>query len=341
MKSNEILSLAKDTLVEHLDRVVLVTDDQHNVIYANQAALTHLDDRNDTPIGEIVMREFLQSYGTSTNITEEVAIGDENDRWFLATISKILDGQNAVGWIFTACDITDQKIHGTAIDKIIANVSHQFVVPVTNIQLYHQYLTLQPEHLEQFLEILSRETDRLVNLTENVLSLSKLNLEDIEIDKRLIDLKQLVSEYTLDRAALADENGVSLRMDSSLDELWVQANSDHIGQVLGVLLSNALKYTPNGGEVVTKVHKRQKSDKHWAGLSVQDTGAGISEDDKSRLFTRFFRGSAGHKAQVKGSGLGLAIAKEIIDQHGGEIDVESEGIPGKGTRFTVWLPMND
>lgn len=79
----------------------------------------------------------------------------------------------------------------------------------------------------------------------------------------------------------------------------------------------------------------------WTGLRVSDTGPGIEPDEQSRLFERFFRGKSGRESGVPGTGLGLAIVKEIVDRHSGRIEIESEGVPGKGTAFTVWLPAID
>ena len=112
-------------------------------------------------------------------------------------------------------------------------------------------------------------------------------------------------------------------------------------QILAILLTNAINYTQSGGIVIVETLTRQVNGKISVGFSVTDTGPGISPVDQLRLFERFFRGITARTAGIAGTGLGLAIAKEIIDRHGGWIEVESKGVPGEGTRFTVLLPAHD
>jgi signal transduction histidine kinase len=114
-----------------------------------------------------------------------------------------------------------------------------------------------------------------------------------------------------------------------------------LGQVLSILLTNALNYTPDGGKVTIRVEMREEDGRSWGGFSVSDTGPGIPPEEQPRVFTRFFRGQSAHSTKVSGTGLGLAIAKEIVDRHRGQIEVDSTGIPGEGTTFRVWLPLGE
>jgi signal transduction histidine kinase len=108
--------------------------------------------------------------------------------------------------------------------------------------------------------------------------------------------------------------------------------------VLSILLTNALNYTPEGGLVTVCTRTRQDNGQVWVGVSVKDTGRGIPEAEQKQLFTRFFRGSAAHDAEVAGTGLGLSISKEIVQRHQGDIEVSSRGVPGLGSQFDIWLP---
>jgi signal transduction histidine kinase len=112
-------------------------------------------------------------------------------------------------------------------------------------------------------------------------------------------------------------------------------------RVLSVLLTNAINYTPAGGRIEVHTHVRCTSEKHWAGFSVSDTGLGISPDEQSHLFERFYRGKAARESGAPGTGLGLATAQEIVERHEGRLEVESEGVPGEGATFTVWLPVSE
>jgi signal transduction histidine kinase len=121
----------------------------------------------------------------------------------------------------------------------------------------------------------------------------------------------------------------------------VQADEGLIGQVLSILLTNAFNYTPADGQVTVSTHSYQSDGKQWAGFRVSDTGPGIAPEDQRHIFERFYRGEAGHASGVPGTGLGLAIAHEIVARHQGRIEVTSDGVPGNGTTFTVWLPREE
>jgi signal transduction histidine kinase len=106
------------------------------------------------------------------------------------------------------------------------------------------------------------------------------------------------------------------------------------------LLTNAINYTQTGGEIVVSTCKQSDQEVQWIGFSVVDNGPGISEEERSRVFERFFRGRAGRESEAPGTGLGLAIAKEIIDRHQGRIEVVSPVMGGYGTAIYVWLQEN-
>ncbi|MBM3145923.1 MAG: HAMP domain-containing histidine kinase [Chloroflexi bacterium] len=226
-------------------------------------------------------------------------------------------------------------------DEFFAKISHELRTPITNIKLHHELIALQPERADEFLETLSRETDRLSYLIERILMLSRFDQGITKHEPSVFDLGALVQEYVADRRALAESKGLSLNVRSDLSDPVVYADRDLIGQVLSILLTNALEYTPAAGIVYIRLHERYNGIQKWIGFSVKDSGKGISLEDQEHLFTRFFRGSVGRKSGVSGSGLGLAIAREIVGRHGGRIDVVSRGIPGEGTTFHVWLPKGE
>jgi signal transduction histidine kinase len=108
---------------------------------------------------------------------------------------------------------------------------------------------------------------------------------------------------------------------------------------LSILLSNALNYVPAGGQVTVSTHTSESGGQDWVQFSVSDTGPGIAAEEQAMVFERFTRGIAGRVSGTPGTGLGLSIAREIVDRHQGRIEVSSEGVPGKGATFTVWLPV--
>lgn len=221
-------------------------------------------------------------------------------------------------------------------DEFVSNVSHELRTPITNLKVYHHLLATNPDELDDRLPVLERETERLNNIIENLLHPSRMDQDAVVFRPGLVNLNVLTSQYVADRAPLAKSKGLSLTVEVQAHLPALEADEGLLGQALGVLLTNALNYTPDHGRVVVRTWSQELQGRMWAGFSVSDTGPGISADDREKLFERFFRGSTGRESAEPGTGLGLAIAKEITDLHSGRIKVES--VAGKGATFTVWLP---
>ncbi len=223
-------------------------------------------------------------------------------------------------------------------DEFVSNVSHELRTPITNFKLYLSLLALRPEKQDTYIVTLERETARLANLIENLLVLSRLDQDRQTIDLTTLDLNALINEYVTDRSLLAENSGLALAFDAASALPAVQADANLIGQVVSILLTNALNYTPAGGQVTVSTRTCHFDSRPWIGFSVDDTGPGIPSDEQEQLFTRFFRGRTGRASGIPGTGLGLAIVKEIIDRHQGRIEVERKSAPNQGTTFSVWLP---
>lgn len=223
-------------------------------------------------------------------------------------------------------------------DEFVSNVSHELRTPITNLKLHNYLVTAQPYQMAEHLKVMRRETDRLEQLIEGLLTLSRLDQNRVTFWATSTNLNSLVEEYVTDRVPLAESRGLELKLAPQPDLPPVQADPKLMGQVLSILLTNALNYTPTGGRVVVNTQCCDDDTHPWVGFSVSDDGPGILPDEQKQLFSRFFRGKVGRESGVAGTGLGLAIAKEIIDRHQGRIEVSSKGIPGQGTIFRVWLP---
>lgn len=223
-------------------------------------------------------------------------------------------------------------------DEFVSNVSHELRTPISSIKLYHHLLTARPDRCSEYMAALERETERLKLLIEDLLSLSRLDQDRQDWNPVPVDLNRLCEWYITDRTPLAENHGLRLDFVSEPDLPTVPADEGLLGQVLSILLTNALSYTPAGGQIVVQTRQKQDAENSWVGFSVSDTGPGIAPEEQTRLFERFFRGAAGRASQVPGTGLGLALARAIMERHHGTIDLHSEGQPGKGCIFTVWLP---
>lgn len=224
-------------------------------------------------------------------------------------------------------------------DEFVSNVSHELRTPIASAKTYLHLLAKHPDRQEKYIETLGREVNRLEHLIEGLLILSRLDQKRVSTNLTTIDLNHLLGEYITDRTPLAENRNLALAFKPSADIPHIIGDRQLIGEVVSILLTNALNYTSGGGQVVIGTHMQESESEHWAGFSVSDSGWGISPGEQSLLFERFYRGKAARETQISGTGLGLAIAKEIIDLHCGRIEVHSDGIPGHGTRFDVWLPV--
>lgn len=224
-------------------------------------------------------------------------------------------------------------------DEFVANVSHELRTPITNLKLRHDLLNLCPDKLEEYLAVMQRETVRLEHIIESLLYLSRLDQDRVSWNPVYVDLNLLTKQFVADRMTYARSKELDLTFSSEQNLPLVEADQGLWEQVLSILLTNAFNYTPANGSVMVKTQLKTDNGRSWAGVSVADTGLGIQSADQQRLFERFFRGAAGRETGAPGTGLGLAIVQEIVNKHQGEIEFFSEGVPGKGTIFKVWLPV--
>lgn len=225
-------------------------------------------------------------------------------------------------------------------DEFVSNVSHELRTPITNLKLRQHLIKSQPARHEAHLGVMSREIDRLEDIIEDLLYLSRLDQGRMMFTPTQINLNDLVRQYVTDRVPLAESRGLRMGFVAAPDLPPVNADTGLWGQALSALLTNALNYTPSGGEVEVCTGVHEWDGQRWVGVSVRDTGPGIPPEERPRLFERFFRGRAGQETGTPGTGLGLAIVQEIVDIHGGRVEVTSNGQAGSGSIFSIWLPPN-
>jgi len=222
--------------------------------------------------------------------------------------------------------------------KFISNVSHELRTPLTNLKLYLRLLSRgRPEKREAYMDTLDREVGRLRDLIENLLDLSRLDLGKTRVSLQPVDLNLLVNTLAADREALVAERGLSLCVKPAEGPTLALADPKLLEQVLTNLLTNAVNYTPKGGEIWLRTAMAEAEGQRWVTASVADSGPGIAKAERAHLFERFYRGQAGRASDTPGTGLGLAICQEIMQLHDGRITLESE--VGQGSTFTVWLQI--
>ena len=222
-------------------------------------------------------------------------------------------------------------------DEFIALVSHELRTPLTSIRGYLELLVDDPETLRlpdlqrDWLQVIDRNAERLLRLVEDLLLTAQANAGALALEKDDLDLAAVVEQAVQAGAPVAAARGISLT--SSVETApFVNGDRMRIGQVIDNLVSNALKFTPEGG----RVEVRASAKRGIARIEVCDTGMGIPEGEQEQLFERFFRTARAQDEAIPGVGLGLSITKAIVEAHGGRISVRS--VEGKGTTFRIDLP---
>lgn len=220
--------------------------------------------------------------------------------------------------------------------KFVSDVSHELRTPITSLSLYLDLIERgSPERSERYWAVLRKQTERLNQLIEDILSLSRLQMGKVDATLMPVDLNELVQEMVEVRREDFIATGLSLEFEGDETLPPVSAQPELLSQVVDNLLSNAFNYTDDG---VVHVRVFHDSSGESACLSIRDSGAGIEPDDLPHIFERFYRGQFAAQSNIPGTGLGLTIVEEIVNLHQGQIDVSSE--LGKGTTFRVSLPLN-
>jgi len=247
-----------------------------------------------------------------------------------------------VGYVGIQNDISHLKELDRMKDRFVSNVSHELRTPLTNLKIYLNLLEKgRPEKRGRYMDTLHREANRLQQLIEDLLDLSRLDVGSRQVNRVPVNLNRLVRQLVEDRTALAIKRGLELTDELDPDLPSTLADEKMLMQVITNLTTNAMNYTPAGGRVTVRTGRREEQEgkerEEWVFAQVRDTGMGIAPQEQEHLFERFYRGAAAQRIGASGTGLGLAICKEIVGRHEGRITVESE--VGKGSTFTVWLPV--
>jgi GAF domain-containing protein len=221
-------------------------------------------------------------------------------------------------------------------DQFISNVSHELRTPLTNIKLHLTLLEKRgADNLERYLPTLQRETERLRRLIEELLDLSQLQSRVMTPRREWLDLGALVEDVIGLHLTRAEARGLTVKHEVHSIRPMALDRSQML-QVLTNLIGNAVAYTEVGGRVTITIADDTADGSDGIQLVIHNAGAVIHPDDQPHVFERFFRGRNGQDSGEAGTGLGLAICRDIVEQHGGRIGVESS--EASGTTFSVWLP---
>jgi len=273
-------------------------------------------------------------------VESEISTGTLRQHFFAATIASVRAGETS-GAVIVLHDITELRKLERIRRDFVANVSHEFRTPLTAIQGFAETLIAgaldDPQNRGRFLNIILEHARRLARLTEDLLKLSQMDADRLEIEINPVKVSQLVESCyeTARHRAAEKELTLTLAPGLSQDLPDVAGDARRLQEVLQNLLDNAIQYTLPGGKIVLNAELKN----HNVVFTVSDTGIGIPTADQPRIFERFYRVDAARSREAGGTGLGLAIAKHLIEVHGGRIWVESE--VGAGSRFHFSVPLFD
>lgn len=262
-----------------------------------------------------------------------VWIGEDGDQRAISTAARPLHGGdgNPNGAVVVYTDVTGLVEALAANEELVSNVSHEFRSPLNsiigNIDMILDDGGLEDE-LARRLTVVQRNSERLLALVSDLTASASAALN---VHPKRTDLASLVETSLGSARTQAERANIELSADVP-SPLWAYADPLRIGQALDNLVSNAIKYSPNGGRVCVSA----KTADDWIRLSVTDTGMGMSSEDAAKVFKRFFRTETARQSSISGAGLGLSITKMIVERHGGTIHCRSG--EGKGSTFTLTLP---
>ena len=287
----------------------------------------------------LLARAMVTPIVSLTNAAERVAGGDFSSK-------PVSDAQDEIGVLTRTFDGMADRLETTLDDlkkseemrkQFVANVSHELRTPITSIRSYAETLMdsedLPKETEQQFLGVILKESDRMTNIVADLLTLSKFDAGSYEFHFERFSFERSLQDIYSAMLLEAQKHGhdFTLEIVSPLPE--IVGDKPRLEQVLINMVTNALKYTPDGGKITLSAGVTGKN----VFASVRDNGIGIPADDVDKVFDRFYRVDKARSRESGGTGLGLSIAKEIVARHSGELTLESE--LGKGTVITMTLPV--
>src|SRR5690625_534746 len=335
------------SVVENMSEGVIATDSTGEITLVNEAA-GKLFNRNPNGLLSKNLIELLQLEEKVENIDELQQDGsiildfsDEQSIFYVrANFTAIYDEHrdDISGFITVLSDVTeDEKIEQERRD-FVSNVSHELRTPLTTLNSYTETLIegawKDEELAPKFLRVIQEETGRMIRMVNSLLQLSRVDSKELQLNRETVDFTTLFHDV-IDRFEmnLKEEQQIVFDRKIADESYYVWADRDRLTQVLDNIISNAIKYSPNGGTITFKLKKRYRQ----IVISVKDEGIGIEYEQLDKIFDRFYRVDKARTRELGGTGLGLAITRELVEAHYGQIWANSK--EGEGTTIYFTLPL--
>ncbi|WP_338208614.1 cell wall metabolism sensor histidine kinase WalK [Lactiplantibacillus paraxiangfangensis] len=338
-----------DSVLSHMSDGVIATDRRGNITIINETASDFVDVVAEKAIGNSILDvlKIRDEYSLRDLIENQDELmldfsSNEHDLILNAYFSLIQRESGFIsGLVCVLHDVTEQQKIDNDRKQFVSNVSHELRTPLTSLRSYIEALSdgawKDPEVAPGFLKVTQEETDRMIRMINELLSLSRMDSGTTRVDMELVNINEMFN-YVLNRFDMIlkkDDNPAkyyTIKREFTKRDLWVEIDTDKFTQVLDNIMNNAIKYSPDGGVVTCRLLETHNQ----VIISISDQGLGIPRADLTHVFDRFFRVDKARSRAQGGTGLGLAISKEVVQMLGGRIWVDSE--EGKGSTFYISLP---
>lgn len=356
---SEVIRLTHDNLEQEKTRLtsilsymsdgVIATDRIGRIIMVNDMAQKQLglSNKSQEKLNLLEVLDISEQYSLRDLLaqTPEIVLDhvNENEEFLTlrANFATIRSESGLIsGLVVVLHDMTEQAKEERERRLFVSNVSHELRTPLTSVKSYLEALdegALTESVAPSFVKVSLDETNRMMRMITDLLSLSRIDNQVGEMDVELINFTAFVTFILnrFDQMKHSDSDKVySIIRDYQISPIWVEIDTDKMTQVLDNLLNNAIKYSPDGGQITFSM----KTTDSQLIVSISDEGLGIPKADLPKIFDRFYRVDKARSRAQGGTGLGLAIAKEIVKQHKGFIWAKSEY--GHGSTFTIVLPYS-
>ncbi len=330
-----------ETILLHMTDGIIAFNRQGEVILINPAAKKFLSIRPEDETFDDIFKKFDVNINMEkiiylenwTSTEQRIQVDDNYVNVFFAPFKN--DTERPDGVIAVIQDITEHVKLDNMQKELVADVSHELKTPITSIMGYADTLLegeYDKETQDKFLNVIATEARRMARLVTDLLTLSRYDNNKQSVNKESFDLGELVKKCQDKLGIQIKKKNHTVNCFVTADVPPVYANKDDIERVVLNILSNSIKYTPDGGEIKIYVGFVYND----AYIKVFDNGIGIPEEDLGRIFERFYRVDKARTREMGGTGLGLSIAKEILDKNGGSIDIKS--VVGQGTEVVIRIP---
>lgn len=338
-----------DSVLAHMTDGVIATDRRGKVITINEMALTLLNVKDEDVIGA----SLLELLDIETDYTLRKLLEEPEEILIDRSVSSMEEDQMIIrvdfamirresgfitGLVCVLHDVTEQEKNERERREFVSNVSHELRTPLTSMRSYIEALSegawKNPEIAPNFLNVTLEETDRMIRMINDLLNLSRMDSGNGELQLEYVNFNELIN-FVLDRFDMmveANDKKYTIHREFTKRDLWVELDTDKVIQVLDNILNNAIKYSPDGGEITCRLLETHNN----VVFSVTDQGLGIPKKDINKVFERFYRVDKARAREQGGTGLGLAISREVVKAHNGAIWVESQ--EGQGSTFYISLP---